>query len=604
MSPAAATAENHVASYQITLDGAELKPELMNALGEIKIVDSLMLPDSLDLTMFINSYDKVKAAQDVDGQPFKIGADLVVKAGALEDQAPMTTVFEGQVVAIDADFGHGGISLGVRAYDLGHKLMRTRKARVFKKQTISDAVKSVLGENGLSPDVTSTNVTMDWLQQDNETDWDFIWRLARGIGYWLLIDGKTARFVPAEDVVKQETIELAWPDTIASFHPRVTGAQQVKTVTAKAWDPKAKRVFSSSAGASKELSKIGLQRSEVSNDLGGGAIHISNSSAVDQAEVEDLAEATLNRIATAYVEAEAHIPGNPKVKAGVTLKITGVGTQFSGEYLVGTVRHSLSGGGSFDTFVSTGTSTPSSLAAMTGGGSNGGNGKFGDRLVIGLVSNNKDDEKLGRVKVKFPALDDTLESDWLRIATPNAGPQRGVLMLPQVNDEVIVGFENGDTRRGYVLGSLWNGKDKPDANHIKGAADYDGSFAVLSDKQIIATSKDEMKLTSTKKMTIDVQDEQLIKVAKDRTEQVQGNLKDEVKGNLEQKVSGSFKNEATGSGSLKATGSYTIESSASVTIKAPSITVEGQASLTLKAPQVNINGSAMVNISGGLINLG
>ena len=604
MSPAAATAEKHVASYQITLDGAELKPELMNALGEIKIVDSLMLPDSLDLTMFINSYDKVKAAQEVDGQPFKIGADLVVKAGALEDQAPMTTVFEGQVVAIDADFGHGGISLGVRAYDLGHKLMRTRKARVFKKQTISDAVKSVLGENGLSPDVTSTNVTMDWLQQDNETDWDFIWRLARGIGYWLLIDGKTARFVPAEDVVKQETIELAWPDTIASFHPRVTGAQQVKTVTAKAWDPKAKRVFSSSAGASKELSKIGLQRSEVSNDLGGGAIHISNSSAVDQAEVEDLAEATLNRIATAYVEAEAHIPGNPKVKAGVTLKITGVGTQFSGEYLVGTVRHSLSGGGSFDTFVSTGTSTPSSLAAMTGGGSNGGNGKFGDRLVIGLVSNNKDDEKLGRVKVKFPALDDTLESDWLRIATPNAGPQRGVLMLPQVNDEVIVGFENGDTRRGYVLGSLWNGKDKPDANHIKGAADYDGSFAVLSDKQIIATSKDEMKLTSTKKMTIDVQDEQLIKVAKDRTEQVQGNLKDEVKGNLEQKVSGSFKNEATGSGSLKATGSYTIESSASVTIKAPSITVEGQASLTLKAPQVNINGSAMVNISGGLINLG
>ena len=144
----------------------------------------------------------------------------------------------------------------------------------------------------------------------------------------------------------------------------------------------------------------------------------------------------------------------------MTLKITGVGKQFSGEYLVGTVRHSLSGGGSFDTHVSTGTSTPSSLAAMTGGG-NGGNGKFGDRLAIGIVTNNKDDEKQGRVKVKFPALDEQLESDWLRIATPNAGPPRGVLMLPQVGDEVLVGFENGDTRRGYVLGSLWNGKDKP-----------------------------------------------------------------------------------------------------------------------------------------------
>ncbi len=366
MSPASATAEKHVASYQITVDGAELRPELMNALGEIKIVDSLMLPDSLDLTMFINSYDKVKATQDVDDQPFKIGTEIVVKAGALEDRAPMTTVFEGQVVAVDADFGHGGITVGVRAYDVGHKLMRNRKARVFKKQTISDAVKAIIGENGLQADVTSTTITMDWLQQDNETDWDFIWRLARGIGYWLLIDGKKARFVPAKDVVKEETVELAWPDTIASFHPRVTGAQQVKTVTASAWDPKAKRAFASRAEASEELSKIGLQRKKVSNDLGGGAIHISNSSAVDQGEVKDLAKATLDRIATAYVEAEAHIPGNPKVKAGVTLKITGVGTQFSGEYLVGTVRHSLSGGGSFDTHVSTGTSTPSSLAAMTG----------------------------------------------------------------------------------------------------------------------------------------------------------------------------------------------------------------------------------------------
>ena len=444
---------------------------------------------------------------------------------------------------------------------------------------------------------------MDWLQQDNETDWDFIWRLARGIGYWLLIDGKKARFVPAEDVVKEETIELAWPETIASFHPRVTGAQQVKTVSASAWDPKAKRAFSSTArDVEGALQDRPGSASKVSNDLGGGAIHISNSSAVDQGEVKDLAEATLDRIATAYVEAEAHIPGNPKVKAGVTLKITGVGTQFSGEYLVGTVRHSLSGGGSFDTHVSTGTSTPSSLAAMTGGGN--GNGKFGDRLAVGIVSNNNDDQKLGRVKVKFPALDEQLESDWLRIATLNAGPSRGVLMMPQVDDEVIVGFENGDTRRGYVLGSVWNGKDKPDANHIKGAADNDGSFAVLSDKQIIATSKDEMKLTSTKKMTVDVQDEQLVKVAKDRTEQIKGNRKTEVSGNLEQKAQGNVKSESTGSTTIKATGTVTLESSASLTIKAPSVTVEGQASLTLKAPQVTINGSAMVNISGGLINLG
>ena len=143
--------------------------------------------------------------------------------------------------------------------------------------------------------------------------------------------------------------------------------------------------------------------------------------------------------------------------------------------------------------------------------------------MIGIVTNNNDPDSLGRVKVKFPALDDNLESEWMRIATPSAGNARGLMMLPQPNEEVIVGFENGDTRRGYVLGSLFNGKDKPGGAHLQGKEARDGSFAVLSDKQIVATSKDEMKLTSTKKMTVDVQDEQEIKVAKDRTEQVGGN---------------------------------------------------------------------------------
>jgi hypothetical protein len=382
----------------------------------------------------------------------------------------------------------------------------------------------------------------------------------------------------------------------------VTGVQQVKTVTAAAWDPKSKQRFSGQAPAPVPLSQIGLTRQTVSNALGGGQIHISNSSATTQDEVVSLAKGTMDRLAEAYVEAEAHIPGNPDVKAGVMLEVKGVGQQFSGKYVVGTVRHTFRGGGAFDSHVSTATVTPSSLAALTGG--NGAKGKFGDSLVIGIVTNNKDPDKLARVKVKFPALDESLESEWLRIASVNAGPSRGVLMLPQVNDEVIVGFENGDTRRGYVLGSLWNGKDKPAAEHLTGAQESDGSFSVQSDKQFIATAKDEMKLTSTKKMTIETKDEQIIKVAKDRTKQVQGNVKDDVKGNLEQKVTGNFKNEATGSTTVKATGSVTIESTASVTIKAPSVTVEGQAQLSLKAPQVSIQGSAMVNISGGIINLG
>lgn len=82
-------------------------------------------------------------------------------------------------------------------------------------------------------------------------------------------------------------------------------------------------------------------------------------------------------------------------------------------------------------------------------------------LVLGLVTKNKDPEKLGRVKVKYHMLDQQVESDWCRVVTFYAGPNRGSYFVPEVDDEVVIGFEHGDVNFPYILGSVWNGKDKP-----------------------------------------------------------------------------------------------------------------------------------------------
>lgn len=89
-------------------------------------------------------------------------------------------------------------------------------------------------------------------------------------------------------------------------------------------------------------------------------------------------------------------------------------------------------------------------------------------VVPGVVTNNEDPENLGRVKVKFPWLSGEDESHWARLATPMAGPERGLYFLPEVDDEVLVAFEHGDVRFPYVLGSLWNGKDAPPATNDDG----------------------------------------------------------------------------------------------------------------------------------------
>lgn len=94
--------------------------------------------------------------------------------------------------------------------------------------------------------------------------------------------------------------------------------------------------------------------------------------------------------------------------------------------------------------------------------------------VVGLVTNNKDPEKRGRIKVKFPWMTNDEESHWARIATMDAGKDRGSWWIPEVNDEVLCVFEHGDVNFPYVIGGLWNGKDTPPTTGRAGDFNQDG----------------------------------------------------------------------------------------------------------------------------------
>lgn len=145
-------------------------------------------------------------------------------------------------------------------------------------------------------------------------------------------------------------------------------------------------------------------------------------------------------------------------------------------------------------------------------------------VVIGIVTNNQDNQGLGRVKVKFPWLSDADESHWARIAAPMAGKERGIYFLPEVDDEVLVVFEHGDVRFPYVIGALWNGNDQPPANnddgknnlrviksrsgHVIKLNDEDGNETIeIIDKSeknriVIDTAKNAITITSEKDITL------------------------------------------------------------------------------------------------------
>jgi phage protein D len=564
MAPAA-NSEQHVSGVDILVGGANLDPKWRNSVIEMKVVDSLTLPDMALVRL------KDPSGDSVDSHPMQLGKDLEIKTAGKGEKAT-TSIFKGQIAAVEPEFGQQGVVISIRAYDKAHKMNRQRKTRTFQQMSASDMIRKIAGDSGLTADVESTSVVHEFFQQSNETDWDFAWRLALMHDYEVDVKDTKLSFRKANKG-DEGTVSLKYQDTMISFRPRMSGVQQPQTVNVRAWDPKGKQVVTGSSANGTTSSQAGVQRSKIANDLGGGTTAVADRVAVNNGEANALAKSTLDRMADAFFEADGVAFGNPKIKAGSKVQVQGVGQQFSGTYTVTSTTHSYRGASGYQTaFQISGRSSRTLLELMRQPKER----DWASALVVGLVTNNNDPDQMGRVRVKYPSLSDSEESAWARVATPSAGKARGLLMLPQVDEEVIIGFEHGDTRRPIVVGSVFNGKDKPGDELLQ---KRDGSFALVSNEKIHQHSKKDFEITSDQNMIV------------------------EIKQDEKRKIGGSYTHETTGTGKLKAQ-QYTVEAGSSMTVKGVSVTVEASAALTLKGATVDIQGSGPVNIKGAIINIG
>ena len=582
------SSQHNTPLFKIEIDGQELDPVQMNFVRDIKITDWLRLPDVCTVAVGYPRKSEGNPYQDLDDTKFQIGKGLVVKLGSVEETTTQQ-LFKGEIVTVEPDFQAGGVAMVVRAYDRSHRMMRSRKQRTFLNQTISDIVRKVGNESGISISTASSGGPLDFVLQHNETDWEFVWRLAKRIGFELTVDDTRGSFKKPDP--SAEEVELSYPDDLHTFRPRITAVQQVEKVNVRGFDFKAKQKVEKTANRAAQVTEAGIKRADVVKAFPGASLEVAGQSFATQNEATTMAQSMLDQLANAYLAAEGACQGDPRIKAGAKLKITGVGTKFSGTYRVAKAVHAITGGGGYTTSFSN-SAGEHTILGQAGGGNSGANSV--DSIVVGLVTNNADPQKAGRVRVKFPYLTEQ-ESFWAPVLLPAAGKERGLSMLPVVGEQVVVAFENGDPSFPYVLGSVFNGKDTPGDE----MAMDDGSFAMKSDHKALIAAQEEIKLRTEK-------GNWLIEVNS-------GEINETVKS------PGNYTGTFDGKHNLTATGAIQLESKQSVTIKAPQITleaqgtmsvkgatvsVESQGQLELKGVQVSVNGQAMVAISGGLINIG
>jgi uncharacterized protein involved in type VI secretion and phage assembly len=459
---------NYLAKPTLKIKNQAASDDLMEDLLQISVEESLHLPGMFSLVINNSAYS------GRSGDTFWKHTDAFAIGDAIEiafasstttsgefDDAQSGTVLKGEVTAIEVNFSSDSQApIIVRGYDVSHRLHRGRKIRSFQEVTDSDLVNTIIGEVGITAGtVTTTSTSYPYVFQENQTAMEFLRERAARNGFELFVqDGKLNFQAPTAGT----TVNLTWLQDLSSFRVRVSSADQVSAVEVRGWDYVNKTAIVSTQSSASTV--------QTSNEHGDGVDQSSSFNGnpsspqitvVDQFvgssdEADAIAQALMDELGGEFIHADAKAEGNPLIRVGKIISLSNM-DKYSGSYYVTEARHYYAGGFYSTEFSVRGLRSGdliATLAAPT-------RLKPGQTMLVGIVTDNKDTESLGRVKVKFPTLTEDHTSTWARVVSVGAGATRGFDCLPEIEDEVLVAFEHGDIHRPYVLGGVWNGTDAP-----------------------------------------------------------------------------------------------------------------------------------------------
>ncbi len=569
--------------------GGPLDPALAARLTEVRVETTRGLPDVCTLRLAEAAPDGSGSHKVIDDARFKLGAPLTVKLAAAIG-GTLKPVFDGEIVTVEADIGtdHGGepaLELIVTALDRSHRMHRTTTTRTLRQVTMTDVARKVAGEHGLKIGklADTGGGPVEELHQVGETDWAFLDRLVRDRGGELdVAEGALHIIDPSKPT--PPVAELVWGENMERFRARASTVGQVAKVDVSGWDPKSKRAVSGSAIPKATTT---AEKAALDSAVSGSQLLVATARVTNQAEAVAEAKGIAGRLGDERVQIEAWVTGDPILLAGCYVNCAGVGTRFAGKARIACAVHTYGARG-YRTRLTLGAGGRPLAQALNGAARAP---AFTDHLVVGIVTSNVDPESLGRVKVSYPTLrEKQVESGWARIAREASGAARGTVALPHVNDEVVIGFENGDARRPFVLGALFNGVDKPGADLVKAtssvAARYPRDLDVATQAKGVLAADKGLTVT-TKQGPVEVAAGTEIKLAASKggppsavTIETTGQIK--AKGDLGVEIA------ATGPVKITAQAPLTLESTAAVQIKGAAIQVQASGVLQLSGASVII----------------
>ncbi|MGW4896901.1 VgrG-related protein [Kitasatospora sp. NPDC004240] len=446
---------------------------------EVHVQESGGLPASA-VVRVLDPYRRLLEQSGITiGRPFTVRARG--EGGAL------LPLFTGEVIALEAEFDGDGSWTTVRALDLSHRLQRGRRVRGFRDRRASEVVRELAQAAGVRlGQVDATATTYEYLTQPNVSDWEFLRTLALENGRELVMLDGLLHFrdpVPAAAApgpgtrAEQSPFVLELGANVLAVRAAVSSVGQVNRVEVRGWDVAAKRPVESvvAVAPSTEL-RFGSTPAEALAAFPPATLLVADVPYRTDAEAVAVSAALAADQAAALGELEITVRGEPRLRVGSPVAVSGAGTPFDGKYTVTSAVHVDHGLG-YETRLTVSGRQDRGLFGLASGASAAARSPRVPSVATGVVvdvmragglprDGYGGQEEQGWVRLGFPWLSDgapggeAYVSDWCR-TVQWGGVGGGGVVCPDVGDEVLVGFEQGLLDRPYVIGGLYNGRDRP-----------------------------------------------------------------------------------------------------------------------------------------------
>ncbi|MGH1453431.1 MAG: type VI secretion system tip protein VgrG [Paracoccaceae bacterium] len=372
--------------------------------------------------------------------------------------AKNTAVFKGIILRQSLSIGAGGESnLVVGCGDKAAGLTVARRSRIFTGTSDSAALSKVIREAGLTADVAATSGEAEHLVQTDCTDWDFL--LARAEVNAMVVDVAAGKVTVARPDFASPELSVGFGTSLDQMDLELDALNQLSGASAQSWDAKTQELVTATGRAPAVNTQGNLGSAALSKVLNVSGFALRSIDPLEQEQLSGWAAAQLLKSELARISGMVSFPGNAAVVPGKTLELKGLGTRFNGAgYVTGISHHMADGRWTTEAhfgldrqwFTDSHRDATQPAAAARQPGTGG--------LQIAKVMQVYDDPAGGgRIKVSIP-LQGSDDGIWVRLASPYAGSSMGITFLPEVGDEVIVGFLGNDPNAPVVLGALHSAK--------------------------------------------------------------------------------------------------------------------------------------------------